>query len=285
MSSRIIAKVELAGYDFSKDICYLNEVAKSPEEYDEFAVGYWKNLSLLNSSGCEHDSQYINSESAVETLHMKNCPEIARFLKSTFDMSQVRMVRARNLVDGMVIPHRDFVELDSSLDYFRVFIPLEWNADAYHSDVAGVFQMRPGEVWFLDASVDHAAINFSKASRMFICLDFSSTHAFEDGQIFAKSAVTIAEGRRVHVDRPLLSGDDFADVLASIAVRLSKGEVRECVFDVAKYHFRYDVAVSSCYDWLIRGARASGELSLIQKLSDLRRFLVEERAMGERFSF
>lgn len=65
MASRIVGTGDLASYDFRQDIQYLNSVEKQPEEYDEFAQGYWKNLSLLNSSGCMDDSQYKNCAAAA----------------------------------------------------------------------------------------------------------------------------------------------------------------------------------------------------------------------------
>lgn len=135
MASRIVGTVNLTSYDFLQDIEYLNSVEKRPEEYDEFAQGYWKNISLLNSSGCMDDSQYKNCASVHATEHMARCPEIARMLEETFNLAIVKMVRARNLMDGMVIPHRDFVELDPGLSYFRVFIPIEFNSGSFHSDV------------------------------------------------------------------------------------------------------------------------------------------------------
>jgi hypothetical protein len=216
MASRIVGTVDLASYDFRQDIQYLNSVEKQPEEYDEFAQGYWKNLSLLNSSGCMDDSQYKNCASARATGHMVCCPEIARMLEETFNLEIVKMVRARNLMDGMVIPHRDFVELDPELSYFRVFLPIEYNEESYHSDVGGVFQMRPGEVWFLDAAVSHAAINFSSDSRMFICLDFVFNGEFNEKAIFRKGALVPGRTRDIHISRPALSEDDLTSSARSL---------------------------------------------------------------------
>lgn len=200
-------------------------------------------------------------------------------------MSRVRMVRARNLIDGMVIPHRDFVELDARVAYFRVFVPLELNTDAYHSDEHGVFQMLPGEVWFLDARMKHAAVNFAARSRMFLCLDFIFEGAFRESDIFAQDADVADERRTVHVERQPLDESAFSDMLASTAVRLSKGDLRGSVFDCSRYHFRYDVPVAACYDWLIRAAVAANDQAIHAKTIALKRFLVDSREMDERFNF
>ncbi|HDS0922778.1 TPA: aspartyl/asparaginyl beta-hydroxylase domain-containing protein [Stenotrophomonas maltophilia] len=285
MASRIVGTGDLASYDFRQDIQYLNSVEKQPEEYDEFAQGYWKNLSLLNSSGCMDDSQYKNCAAARATGHMVRCPEIARMLEETFNLEIVKMVRARNLMDGMVIPHRDFVELDPELSYFRVFIPIEYNQDSYHSDVGGVFQMRPGEVWFLDAAVSHAAINFSSDSRMFICLDFVFDGEFNEKEIFRDGVLVPGRTRDIHISRPALSEDDLADIIGSITSGISRHNLKEHIFECSRVHFRYDVHVTACYDWLIQGAVASGDEVVTRKLRSLKRFLVERRAMDERFTF
>ncbi|MFM2486197.1 hypothetical protein [Celerinatantimonas yamalensis] len=64
MSSRIIGKIDLTMYsELSKETEYLNSIPKNNEEYDEFGQGYWKNLSLYNSSGRHDDSQYKESKS------------------------------------------------------------------------------------------------------------------------------------------------------------------------------------------------------------------------------
>lgn len=78
MASRIIGKVDMSRYEFCDDIQYLNGIEKADEEYDEFAQGYWKNLSLINSTGDEQDTQYRNSDSAVATTHLAKCPEVSR---------------------------------------------------------------------------------------------------------------------------------------------------------------------------------------------------------------
>ncbi|MGR5913138.1 aspartyl/asparaginyl beta-hydroxylase domain-containing protein [Bacillus cereus] len=95
------------------------------------------------------------------------------------------MVRTRNLVDAMVIPHRDFVEFShSTKQRFRVFLALEDNKMAFHSDEEAVFRIRKGEIWFLDAAIGHAAANFSKDSRVFLCLDYVFDSDFDPSDIF-----------------------------------------------------------------------------------------------------
>lgn len=53
---------------------------------------------------------------------------------------------------------------------------------------------------------------------------------------------------------------------------------------VSKIHFRRDAAITSTYDWLVIAAQASGDHSLVTKAGELRRYMVEKRSMGERFT-
>ncbi|WP_171966864.1 MULTISPECIES: aspartyl/asparaginyl beta-hydroxylase domain-containing protein [Stenotrophomonas] len=286
MTSRIIGKINLDSYDFSTDVAFLNSVEKSPEEYDEFAFGYWKNLSLYNGSGRTDDTQYRNCDVAKPTEYMSGCPSIAKMLSDNFDLSLVKMVRARNLISGLVIPHRDFVELDPNVSYFRVFIPIELNLDAYHSDESGVFQMKPGEVWFLDAAVSHAAVNFSSESRMFICLDFAFDGAFAEDEIFAASAQVSSSSRDIHVLRPSLPPNTLSEMIDTFTHGIDAGTIKQQIIEAAKVHFRFNVPTESCYDWLIKAALASPVASadVAERLRGMKRYLLEARGMNERFS-
>ncbi|MCV5063527.1 aspartyl/asparaginyl beta-hydroxylase domain-containing protein, partial [Escherichia coli] len=51
-------------------------------------------------------------------------------------------------------------------------------------DEEAVFRIRKGEIWFLDAAIGHAAANFSKDSRVFLCLDYVFDSDFDPSDIF-----------------------------------------------------------------------------------------------------
>lgn len=283
MSSYIIRNLDTSSYDLKKDVQFLNELRKQPEEYDEFGQGYWKNISLMNSTGNVDDSQYKNTDTCLPTAHLNHCAVLKALIEDNFAADNLKMVRARNLVDGMVIPHKDFVELDSEYHYFRVFLPLEENRDSYHSDEAGVFQMRPGEVWFLDAAIDHAAVNFSNKSRMFLCLDYIFSGEFRDVDVFARNARALDVNRNYLIQRSPLGEDEKNQVVVSAAAMLTKVTFKDILFALSKYHFSYDIPVSECYDWLIRAAERTKDNVIIEKAKRLKTYLVEKRCLGERF--
>jgi hypothetical protein len=283
MASKIVGAIETQSYNLAKDVDFLNSVTKLPEEYDEFGQGYWKNLSIYNASGHAADSQYRSVDKCVPTEYAMRCPEVQRFIETNFKPDNLKMVRARGLIDGMVIPHRDFVELDKSVTYFRVFVALENNQESFHSDECGVFQMKAGEVWFLDAGINHAAINFGGGSRMFLCLDFMFYSEFDAADIFADSALVTSYRESFYVDRKPLDAKSRDEIIASTAKILSRYTFKDLVFALSKYHFIYDVPVTCCYDWIVSAAETIRDQEVIQKAKSLRKYLIEKRSMGERF--
>jgi len=283
MTSRLLGKLDLSGFNLGADVDYLNALPKGDEEYDEFAQGYWKNISLINSSGDAKDTQYKNASAAYPTDHLKNCPEIRRLVEECFRPNSLRMLRARNLIAGMVVPHRDFVELDAKINYFRVFLPIEGNRTAYHSDPSGVFQMRPGELWYLDASIDHAAANFSTASRQFLCFDFVFNGAFDDLDILAPNAPFSRGHSPLYIDRIPLAPSERDEIISGLGNLLSRHTFKDLLFAVAKIHFYRDVSVSECYDWLIAASERVVDKAIKERALRLRRYLIETRALSERF--
>ncbi|MGH3923873.1 MAG: aspartyl/asparaginyl beta-hydroxylase domain-containing protein, partial [Pseudonocardiaceae bacterium] len=171
MRSHILGRVDLDSDRLRPDLQYLAEVPRIEEEYDEFSSGYWKNVSLWSASGEADDTAYRDiPKAALPTAHSWQVPYLDELVRNVFDERLIKMVRARNLIDALVVPHRDFVELDKDCDrYLRTFMVLENNSQAFHSDDDTVIRMRPGEIWFLDAAAVHAAVNFSTRSRQAIC--------------------------------------------------------------------------------------------------------------------
>jgi hypothetical protein len=284
MASRILGAINIADYDVSIEIKKLNSLTKLPEEYDEFGQGYWKNISLFNASGDACDSHFRNARNCLQTQHAKTSPEIVRLINENFKLENLKMVRARSLIDGMVIPHRDFVELDKSIDYFRIFVALEDNQHAFHSDELGVFQMRAGEVWFLDAGINHAAINFGTKSRMFLCLDFMLEGECNPNKFLADHVLTARYRKSFYVARQTLQDEHRTKIIHSTAGLLNRHTFKDLVFALAKLPFIYNVPVASCYEWIISAADITQDQEIINKAKSLRRYLIEHRDIGERYT-
>jgi hypothetical protein len=184
----------------------------------------------------------------------------------------------------MVIPHRDFVELQKSKErYFRLFMVLENNPAALHSDETGVFRMRPGEVWFLDAASVHAAINFSTKSRQSICVDFVFDGPFEDWEVFTDQKTYRPDITPEKPFRQPLEAN-FTERLRALGEVIDHDNFKDVLFLLSKIHFRTDVPIEATYDWLVEVCESSGDDSLTYKAENLRRYMVEKRVMNERIS-
>lgn len=284
MPSNIVASIDLSHYRLSREIAHLNTLPKIQEEYDEFAQGTWKNTSLLNASGDSADTQFRYCTFPFPTKDLQQLPEIQRLISENFIPHALKMVRARNLIDGIVVPHRDFIEMkDSRHHFFRVFLMLEDNPQAFHSDSQGVFHMKRGEVWFLDAAIDHSAVNFSASSRLALCLDFIFDTSFNPNDIFLRKAKK-GSGTPTFIDRKPLAASEKEAIIDGIATLISRETFKDIFFALSKLHFIWNIPVAASYDWLIEAAQRAGNQSILDKARELKRYLIVDRGLGERFS-
>ncbi|MFI8664363.1 aspartyl/asparaginyl beta-hydroxylase domain-containing protein [Rhodococcus qingshengii] len=285
MRSRILGRLELDHLELSADLAYLESVPRADESYDEFSNGYWQNLALWNASGDSADDIYRDVNQAPQlTEHGKSCNYLRNLVETTFDTSHLAMVRTRNLIDAVVIPHRDFVELDKPVDkYFRVLMFLEANSSAFHSNDSAVFNMQPGEVWFLDAASVHSAANFSANSRQMLCLDFVFDGDFDESDIFADSASYDPTLAPTFIARPELTESELSGIL-DLALLTNRTNFKEILFLLSKVHYSFDVTGKSTYDWLSTISERTGDVALIDKARRLTEYAIEARGLTERFN-
>ncbi|RJX37527.1 proline hydroxylase [Paenibacillus pinisoli] len=287
MPTGIIGKIIIDEHKLSNDLKTHKKFPLIQEEYDEFSIGIWQNCSLWSYSSDIHDTMYKDHNDPLKkTAYGEQLPYISELLEKNFSLDNLKMVRTRNLVNGMVIPHVDFVELDKPKDnYFRLLIPLEDNEYAFHSDRDHVFRMRKGEVWFIDAAIYHAAANFSTNSRIMLCLDYAFPGLFNPADVFVNKE-NYNPGRYT----PFIASLEEPDInmennlISSLSQIVSRYNFRDMIFLLAKVHFQKKVPIEACFDWMIRIAEKSEDIAIINKAKDLRRFAIESRTLGERFS-
>ncbi|MFM2486196.1 aspartyl/asparaginyl beta-hydroxylase domain-containing protein [Celerinatantimonas yamalensis] len=219
----------------------------------------------------------------LPTSYIEYCPQIDEILRKNFNFDNLKMVRARNLVDGMVVPHRDFVEFKDSSKHYRVFLSIEENLKSYHSDDSGVFQMQRGEVWFLDAAIDHAAINFSTKSRMFLCLDFLLDPDLEREIIFNRDSIIDFSVKPTYRERKKISKYDIDKIIDHTSSLIDRSNFKDHLFSLSKFHFTYDVSVRENFDWLILATKNLEDKKLYRKATELNRYLLDQRELNERF--
>ncbi|MFD6157411.1 hypothetical protein ACFWF7_20980 [Nocardia sp. NPDC060256] len=101
MRSHVIARIDLDSSRLKPDLEYLAMTPRLEEEYDEFASGYWKNLSLANASGTAEDSAYRDiAGSAITTDHRNAGDEL---LAAKADMLAGYMIDDRALTERFSI--------------------------------------------------------------------------------------------------------------------------------------------------------------------------------------
>lgn len=285
LRSHILGRIDLDETLLSRDLEYLSSLPRGEEGYDEFSNGYWKNLPLWNSTGDSGDDLYRDTDSPAQlTEHGKNCTYLRDLVESTFNTDHITMVRTRNLVDAVVIPHRDFVELDKDADqYFRVLMFLEENAAALHSNDDTVINMRPGEIWFLDAGSVHAAANFSPDSRQMLCVDFAFDGEYQESDVFRDASRYRPSTDAQIIERPPLPTARL-DAIKGLGQVVDRSNFKEFLFLLSKVHFRYDVPAEATYEWLTDIAVTSGDELLVGKANELREYAIGARALSERFT-
>ncbi|UTR06801.1 aspartyl/asparaginyl beta-hydroxylase domain-containing protein [Alkalihalobacillus sp. LMS6] len=283
MASTIIGSIQLNEDRLRKDLEIHKAFPLMKEEYDVFSSGIWQNCSLWNASEDKGDTLFQDHGTDVKLTEYGNALSYIQELVSThFRFDNLIMVRTRNLIDGMVIPHRDFVELDKPVEqYYRVFVPLETNEDALHSDQEKVFNMRKGEVWHLDAALIHAAANFSNNSRIFLCLDFSFDGPFHPKDIFRNEEEYQPSQM---INQLTLSTPDVElekELPATFATILTDYTFRDVLFLLSKIHFEQQIPIRAGYDWLVEAAQLTGDEKLYEKAQSVRDFLIHNRAFKE----
>lgn len=244
------------------------------------------NCSLWNASGDEFDTMYRDFDyPARQTKYGRQLPYIDSIIRENFTFNYLKMVRMRSLIDGIVIPHKDFVEVGEHIPQcFRVFIALEDNEEAFHSDEQAVFRMRKGEIWFLDAAIVHAAANFSNKSRVHLCLDYIFPEKFSPADIFVNPNLYTPELAPLIISREKPPSNFEESLILTFTKTISKHNMKDIVSLLSKMHFYMQVPVGACYDWLVEIARRSGDSAILKKAEHLRTYLIIDRKLGERFS-
>jgi hypothetical protein len=126
-STRLVGRIKFDNKLLKKDLNVLENLPSIKEQYDEFGSGTWINHSLYNKSGEWKDTVFSDIEHpAIQTQVGAAMPYLSNIIETYFDSEHMSMARVRNLIDGLVIPHTDFLELSKDKDqYVRILIPLE----------------------------------------------------------------------------------------------------------------------------------------------------------------
>ncbi|MFP3515930.1 aspartyl/asparaginyl beta-hydroxylase domain-containing protein [Pseudomonas sp. SIMBA_077] len=261
----------------------ISDFSHENNSYSEFRIGDWKTYVIRSASG-ENEDGLISSSSnkAIITPRGHALPLLNSWIDSMFDTSKLRLARIHSLGAGVLIPHRDFLELGPKIPTWkRVHIPIKTNTQCFHSEEDTVFRMRPGEIWLFDASRLHSAVNFSERQRLNLCLDFELgdeptcsllRNGLHHGTLYSPDII----------QRPPLN-DEFYQSLMGMSACLNEMNFRDVIGLLSKVHFYRRATLSEFFDWLLEITTRSGNETLKYKAIAFTRFLRAERSMSERF--
>jgi L-proline 3-hydroxylase-like protein/aspartyl/asparaginyl beta-hydroxylase len=282
MQSRILGQLRHDA-DFADDIARILEFTGDNSHYSEFRIGDWKTFVLQNSSGRDDDGLVTEGAAPlVATPRGRSVSGILRWIEETFHTHALKLVRVHSLGDGVLVPHRDFIEINQAVcRWTRIHVPIMTNDLCLHAEEDAVFRMRPGEIWFLDASRLHSATNFSDQRRLNLCLDFELYDAPIES-VFKTSVRTDDLPAPELVKREPLD-DVFLAGIHALAAMLNLRNYRDAVGLLSKVPFYRNAGLASFFDWLIAISDDARDPILGDKSRAFARFLKAERKMHERF--
>lgn len=266
--TRRLARLSLDSARLGEDLARSDKFRYS-DAYSEFTCGSWKGSALVNQSGDLYDTRIMDYDGPYQlTEHGRQMPYVMETVERHFKTDSLRFVRLGRITPGSVmVPHRDYLELSGEL--VRIHIPLLTSDACFSSEDETIYQMRLGDVWYIDASHAHSAVSFATHDRTHLILDFAADTLEEtlgfiaeehpDGDVFG--------GARA--ERSPLS-DEQRDALLGLAAIISERNYRDVLALVIKQYFVSDIAVSEIFDFACRIAELGGQQEALERLTWLR---------------
>lgn len=288
--TKLLGKIQFDEKHLKNDLEIISKFPVFEEEYSEFNSGVWINNSLWNNDGDYRNTQYKDNPYPAKVTELgKKAGYIDSILHQYFDVDHIKMVRTRNLVNGQVIPHKDFIELDENKGkYTRILIPLETSLTSYHSDEDyGVFRMCKGDIWMLDASVVHAAYNFGSDSRVILCLDFQYDNIknVEVDQVFKDRSICNSNTKPMLFNRASLRKEDINDFIINIADSINNfGDIKKALLKISSAHVYHNIPIKDIYDILIQAVKHR-KSELYETCIKMKNYYTVHRDLGERFTY
>lgn len=286
MRTQYVAALELDEGRLAKDL----ETSASfnySEAYSNYLIGGpWKSAMLYSAGGDAGDgllTDYDYRQSSDFTDYGRQMPYLQELISTSVDLSRLTFVRLARFAKSVIVPHRDFLELEEipedKRSAHRLHIPLATHEECFFSEDNVVYRMRAGEVWYFDASRIHSVVSFAEEPRIHLIFDFADRPG-------AGSLVTVPgepEGAGVPaasaVDRPQLSDAERA-ALARLADVLTMDTFSEIFSVLVKKHFRRDGGEHFVWDTLTALARACPDPAVLPHTQELRRYFTLERPSG-----
>lgn len=225
------------------------------DSYTEFVCGSWRTCMLWNASGDGADSRLHDYAGRAQlTEYGRKLGYLDELISEHFHLENLRFARLARLGPGsVVVPHRDYLELDDELT--RIHIPLETDEDVFTSEQETVYRMRFGEVWFLDATKIHSIGSFSAHNRTHLILDFPATEPSSVVRIGEPEPESLP-AESIVPRRPLEPGEK--DAFLALSKIIDPASFRDVMAMIIRRYFAAEIDAAEVFTWLRDIAAASG---------------------------
>jgi hypothetical protein len=246
--------------------------------YQDYALGGWESCSLRNMSGDETDGRSHEYEGAARiTSYGRAVPYLDHIATTHFSMEHCKAARIFVIRQGQLAPHRDYLEFGKG--FTRVHLVLRTNPLAFNSEQSVVYQMRVGEIWYVDGSPVHSAANFSEEPRIHFVFDFDPEVPFEELTKGIQKSSLLAPIQLV--ERPELASEQ-RNAIHGLASTVDPDGLllRHMIPFLARLHFFYDVSSRDTYGWLHEIAEGSGHEGAMREASAISQKFIGEAALA-----
>jgi hypothetical protein len=238
------------------------------DAYSEYICGSWRTCMLWNRSGDIDDNFLKDSEQpARATVYGEQLPYLTEVLTETFHLDLLRFARLAKLSpDSVLMPHRDFLELRHDLT--RVHVPLETDGQCFSAEETTIYQMKRGEVWFMDATKTHTAAAFSRQDRLHLILDFTEVEGIDTVLRHPLAGPRVLPPENRVPRKPLEPGEKEAFLALARVIDLVN--YRDVMSLLIKKYFTTDLTAETVFDWLADIARLSGNRAVLDRVEEYR---------------
>lgn len=281
MKSTIIGTLPLDPDRLAVEVEHIRQLHMQ-STYSEFAFGRWESCVLANRTGDVRDAAiYAYEGPAVSTAHGRDLPYLMSIIEDCFDTTRLKWARLFAVKNGVLISHRDYLELPPG--FVRLNVSLATDRTCLHSEEDTVFHMRVGEIWNLHVSAVHSGCSLSEFHRILLVMDFDLKDRPIEGLL--DPSVRLREPvEPLLIERPPLESEQL-EALHSLSSIVNETNTRDVLQLLSKIHFYRQAGSQSCHDWFCEITRRSGNPRLHEKAVAFRRFCIEERRYGERFEW
>lgn len=278
MRTQYVATIPLDGPRLEKDL-EQSQSFRYSEAYSDYLIGGpWKSCMLWAKGGEAGDGyihRYRYGEEATFTEYGKQVPYLQELICQTVDTSRLTFVRLGVFADSTIVPHRDYLEFAGRTEQdrpaHRMHIPLRTYDNVYFVEEDTVYQMRTGEIWYLDVAREHAVTSFNKAPRIHLIFDFVDRP--EDGPLV--KVPDTGPGPGIPADhtiaRPPLPDAERVELMR-LANLLTMDTFDDIFNIVIKKNLRFDGGPGFVWKTIIELAGASKDPAVLPHAQELRRY-------------